>query len=207
MELRGFFAVSISKKGQFIQPHATSVLSWDFIILGSQFCEISFTDGACRQCFIQSLQLKKKHFSFYQPAQQALGSSGRKRERARARETRQQIQSSKSVTIEILSHLDFKTKTRELDLSVLLIDRYNYSECFLCKILIINYFYVLVYLSYLSTSADRAPVFFFLCPLLPSACYAGYLFICSRTSENAKVQAWSLRVDFPCRVVFPCECM
>ena len=59
----------------------------------------------------------------------------------------------KSVTIEILSHLDFKSKTREFDLSVLLIDRYNYSECFLCKILIIYYFYILVYLSYLSTSA------------------------------------------------------
>ena len=65
MELRGFFAVSISKKGQFIQPHATSVLSWDFIILVTEFCEMSFTDGACRQCFIQSLQLKTKHFSFY----------------------------------------------------------------------------------------------------------------------------------------------
>ena len=26
---------------------------------------MSFTDGACRQCFIQSLQLKTKHFSFY----------------------------------------------------------------------------------------------------------------------------------------------
>ena len=42
--------------------------------------------------------------------------------------------------IEILSHLEFKTKTPEPDLSVLLIDRYSYSECFLCKILIIYYF-------------------------------------------------------------------
>ena len=56
--------MSISKKGQFIQPHATSVLSWDFVILGSEFCEMSFTDGACRQCFIQSLQLKTIAFIF-----------------------------------------------------------------------------------------------------------------------------------------------
>ena len=41
--------------------------------------------------------------------------------------------------MEIFSHLEFKTKTREPDLSVLLIDRYSYSECFLCKILIIYY--------------------------------------------------------------------
>ena len=47
---------------------------------------------------------------------------------------------SLAAPIEILSHLEFKTKTRELDLSVLLIDRYSYSECFLCKILIIYYF-------------------------------------------------------------------
>ena len=59
MELRGFFAVSIPKEGQFIQPHATSVLSWDFVILGPEFCEMSLRTGPAGSAFFRAYNLKQ----------------------------------------------------------------------------------------------------------------------------------------------------